>query len=82
MVNREIHRDQTKRQIGQSSLRWGTAKPLTSSQVARTLQVSETKVLGWLENGELGGLKTHFRWYISPQHVDVFLEARANIPQS
>ncbi len=82
MAIRKIYRDQTQRQIDQSSLRWGTAKSLTSSQVARTLQVSETKVLGWLENGELGGLKTHFRWYISPQHVEVFLEARANIPQS
>ena len=81
MVNHEIHREQTQRQIDQSSLRWGTAKSLTSSQVARTLQVSETRVLGWLENGELGGLKAGYRWYISPRHLDVFLEARANIPQ-
>ncbi len=32
---------------------------------ACTLQVSKTKVLEWLKNGDMGGLMTRRRWYIS-----------------
>ncbi len=82
MATQEIYREQTPRQIGQSNLRWGTAKFLTSSQVARTLQVSETRVLKWLKNRDLESLKTGRRWYISRRQLEVFLEARANISRS
>ncbi len=82
MATQKIYREQTPRQIDQSNLRWGAAKFLTSSQVARTLQLSETRVLEWLKNGDLGGLKTGRRWYILPRQLEVFLEARANVPRS
>ena len=81
MATQKFHREQTPRQIGQSKLRWGAAKFLTSPQVARTLQVSETRVLEWLKNGDLGGLMTGRRWYITPRQLEVFLEARANVPR-
>ena len=80
MATQKIYREQTLRQIGQTNLRWGAAKFLTSSQVARTLQVSETRVLGWLKNGDMGGLKTGRRWYVSPRQLEAFLEARATRP--
>jgi excisionase family DNA binding protein len=82
MATQEFNREQTPRQFGQSNLRWSTAKFRTSSQVARTLQVSETKVLEWLKNGDMGGLMTGRRWYITPRQLEVFLEARANVPRS
>jgi excisionase family DNA binding protein len=82
MATQKPYREQTPRQIGQSDLRWGTPKFLTSPQVARTLQVSETKVLEWLKNGDMGGLVTGRRWYITPRQLEVFLEARANVPRS
>ncbi len=80
MATQKIYPEQTPRQIGQSNLRWGAAKFLTSSQVAHTLQMSETRVLEWLKNGDLGGLKTAHRWYISPRQLEAFLAARANVP--
>jgi excisionase family DNA binding protein len=82
MATRKIYREQTPRHIGQSNLRWGTAKFRSSSQVAYTLQVSETKVLEWLKNGDMGGLRTGRRWYITRRQLEVFLEARANVPRS
>jgi len=82
MVTQKFYREQAPQQIGQADLRWGTAKLLTSPQVARALQVSDTRVLEWLRNGDLGGLKTGRRWYISTRQLDVFLEARANAPRS
>lgn len=82
MATQEFYPGRTKRHISQSNSRSGFPKFLTSTQVARTLQVSETRVLEWLKNGELGGLKTGDRWYISPRHLEAFLEARANVPRS
>jgi excisionase family DNA binding protein len=82
MATQKFYREQTPRQIGQSNLRRSGAKFRTSSQVARTLQVSETKVLEWLKNGDMGGLMTGRRWYISPHQLEVFLEARANVPRT
>ena len=60
---------------------WYNAKFRTSAQVARTLQVSEATVLEWLKNGDMGGLVTGRRWYITPRQLDAFLEARANVPR-
>ncbi len=82
MATQNFYLEQTPRQIGQSNLRWGAAKFLTSPQAARTLRVSETRVLEWLKNGDLGGLKTGRGWYISRRQLEVFLEARANVPRS
>ncbi len=82
MATQKFYREQTPRQIGQSDLRGGATKFLTSPQVARTLQVSETTVLEWLRNGDMGGLVTGRRWYITPRQLEVFLEARANVPRS
>ena len=82
MATQKFYGEQTPRQIGQSDLRGGAAKFLTSPQVARTLQVSETTVLEWLRNGDMGGLVTGRRWYITPRQLEVFLEARANVPRS
>ncbi len=82
MAAQKFYREQAPRQIGQPNLKWGGVKFLTSPQVARTLQVSETRVLGWLNNGNLGGLTTGRRWYVSPRQLEEFLEARANVPRS
>jgi len=82
MATQKFYGEQAPRQISQSDLRGGAAKFLTSPQVARTLQVSETKVLEWLKNGDMGGLVTGRRWYITPRQLEVFLEARANVPRS
>jgi len=79
MTTRKYDRVQTQRQFVRSNLEPSTAKFRTSSQVARTLQVSEAKVLEWLKNGDMGGLMTRRRWYISPRQLEVFLEARANV---
>jgi excisionase family DNA binding protein len=82
MATQKFYGEQAPRQIGQRNLKWGVAKFLTSPQVARTLQVSETTVLEWLRNGDMGGLVTGRRWYITPRQLEVFLEARANVPRS
>ncbi len=82
MTIQKIRREQTPRQIGRSILGCGGPKFLAYPQVARTLQVSEARVLGWLKNGDLGGLMTGRRWYITPRQLEVFLEARANVPRS
>jgi excisionase family DNA binding protein len=82
MATQKTHREQTPRQIGQSNLGWGTTKLLTSSQVARALQVSEARVLRWLKNRDLESLKTGRRWYISRRQLEMFLEARANVSRS
>ena len=81
MANQKFYREQIPRPTSQSNLRWSTAKYRTSAQVARALQVSETEVLEWLKNGDMGGLMTRRRWYITPRQVEVFLEARANVPR-
>ena len=82
MATKRIHREQTPRQNGQSNLDWGGAKLLTPPRVACTLQMSETRVLGWLKNGDLRGLKINRRWYVSPGQLEAFLEGRANVPRS
>ncbi len=82
MATLKLFREQTPRKIDQSDLNWNDAKIRTSAQVARTLQVSETKVLEWLKNGDMGGLVTGSRWYVTPRQLEVFLEARANVPRS
>ncbi len=82
MATQKFSGEQAPRQLGQPNLNWGGAKFLTSPQVARTLQVSETMVLEWLRNGDIGGLVTGRRWYITPRQLEVFLEARANVPRS
>ena len=79
MATRKYDRVQTQRQFVRSNLEPSTAKFRTSSQVAHTLQVSEAKVLEWLKNGDMGGLMTRRRWYITPRQLEVFLEARANV---
>ncbi len=79
MATRKYNRVQTPRQIIRSNLEQSTAKFRTSSQVAHTLQVSEAKVLEWLKNGDMGGLMTRRRWYITPRQLEVILEARANV---
>ncbi len=81
MATLKLFRRQTLPQIGQSDLKWNDAKFRTSAQVARTLQVTETKVLEWLKNGEMGGLVTGRRWYVTPRQFEDFLEARANVPR-
>ena len=81
MATQKFYREHTLRRIGQSGLNWSNAKFRTSAQVARTLQVTETKVLEWLKNGEMGGLVTGRRWYVTPRQFEDFLEARANIPR-
>ena len=81
MATLKLFRGKTQRQIGPSDLKWNDAKFRTSAQVARALQVTETKVLEWLKNGEMGGLVTGRRWYITPRQLKDFLEARANVPR-
>ncbi len=81
MVTEIFDREQTSRQIVPSNFRWGAERFLTSPQISRRLQVSETRVLEWLKNGDLRGLKTRRRWYVSARQLEVFLEARANVPR-
>ncbi len=82
MATQKFYREHTLRPIVQSGLNRSTAKFRTSEQVARILQVSEAKVLELLKNGEMGGFLTRRRWYITPRQLEVFLEARANVPRS
>ena len=82
MATKKIHREQTPRHIGQPNLRWDGPMFLATPQVARELQVSETRVLRWLKNGEMRGLQTGRRWYITPRQLEAFLDARANVPRS
>ncbi len=82
MATQKFHSEQAPRQIGQPNLKWGGAKFLTSPQVARTLQMSETRVLGWLNDGNMSGFQIGRRWYISPRQLEVFLDARANVPRT
>ena len=82
MATIKLFREQTPRNIGQSDLNWNDAKIRTSGQVARALQVTETRVLGWLKKGDLRGLETGRRWYVSPGQLEAFLEVRANVPRS
>ncbi len=55
-------------------------KLLTPTDVANHLQVNERTVTGWLRTGHLRGFKIGKEWRISPDDVQVFLEAGANMP--
>ncbi len=81
MATQKIDREHTPQKISRSNLEWSAPKFRTSSQIAHTLQVSEATVLEWLRNGDMGGLMTRRRWYITPRQLEVFLEARANVPR-
>ncbi len=55
-------------------------KLLTPTDVANRLQVSERTVTLWLRRGHLRGFKIGKRWRISPDDLQAFLEASANMP--
>ncbi len=53
---------------------------LTPHQVAGRLQVNERTVKIWLRKGRLRGFKIGKEWRISPDDLQAFLEASANMP--
>ncbi len=53
---------------------------LTPHQVAERLQVNEGTVTQWLRKGHLRGFKVGKEWRISPDDLQAFLEASANMP--
>ncbi len=55
-------------------------KLLTPTDVANRLQVNEHTVTVWLRKGHLRGFKIGKEWRISPDDLQAFLEARANMP--
>ena len=55
-------------------------KLLTPSNVADRLQVNERTVTLWLRKGHLRGFKVGKEWRVSPDDLQAFLEARANMP--
>ncbi len=55
-------------------------KLMTPPQVARRLQVNERTVTLWLRKGHLRGFKVGKEWRISPDDLQAFLEASANMP--
>ncbi len=55
-------------------------KLLTPTDVANRLNVSERTVTVWLRNGHLRGFKIGKEWRISPNDLQAFLEASANMP--
>ncbi len=55
-------------------------KLLTPTDVANHLQVSERTVTQWLRRGHLRGFKIGKEWRISPDDLQAFLEAAANMP--
>ncbi len=52
---------------------------LTPHQVAERLQVNEGTVTQWLRKGHLRGFKVGKEWRISPDDLQAFLEASANM---
>ncbi len=56
------------------------ARLLTPRRIAVRLKVSEAKVLRWLREGDLRGLRTDNEWRVSERQLGAFLEERANIP--
>jgi excisionase family DNA binding protein len=54
--------------------------------VAQTLGVNESKILGWIRNGELRGVNVaqnrngRPRWRVSQEALDAFLLARSATP--
>jgi len=55
-------------------------KLLTPTNVADRLQVNERTVTLWLRRGHLRGFKIGKEWRISPDDLQAFLEASANMP--
>ena len=55
-------------------------KLLTPTDVANLLQVNERTVTLWLRKGHLRGFKVGKEWRISPDDLQAFLEASANMP--
>jgi excisionase family DNA binding protein len=55
-------------------------KLLTPTDVADRLQVNERTVTQWLRKGHLRGFKIGKEWRISPDDLQAFLEASANMP--
>ena len=55
-------------------------KLLTPTDVANHLQVNERTVTMWLRKGHLRGFKIGKEWRISPDDLQTFLEASANMP--
>ena len=55
-------------------------KLLTPTDVANRLQVNERTVTTWLRKGHLRGFKIGKEWRISPDDLQAFLKASANMP--
>ena len=55
-------------------------KMLTPTDVANSLQVNERTVTQWLRKGHLRGFKIGKEWRVSPDDLQAFLEAAANMP--
>ena len=55
-------------------------KLLTPTDVAERLQVNERTVAIWLRKGHLRGFKIGKEWRVSPDDLQAFLEASANMP--
>ncbi len=55
-------------------------KLLTPTDVAKRLQVNERTVTMWLRKGHLRGFKIGKEWRVSPDDLQAFLEAAANMP--
>jgi len=55
-------------------------KLLTPTDVANSLQVNERTVTQWLRKGHLRGFKIGKEWRVSPDDLQAFLEAAANMP--
>jgi len=55
-------------------------KLLKPTDVANRLQVNERTVTLWLRKGHLRGFKVGKEWRISPDDLQAFLEASANMP--
>jgi len=55
-------------------------KLLTPTNVADRLQVNERTVTLWLRRGHLRGFKIGKEWRVSPDDLQAFLEASANMP--
>jgi excisionase family DNA binding protein len=52
---------------------------LTAAQVAECLQLHERTVTSWLRQGYLRGFKLGKEWRVSPDDLQAFLEAKANM---
>jgi excisionase family DNA binding protein len=55
-------------------------KLLTPTDIAKHLQMNERTVTMWLRKGHLRGFKIGKEWRVSPDDLQAFLEAAANVP--